>query len=86
MAHNILIDENNQIVDGYVSLLIADKHKDNMKKWQNPEIYKVNALVPHAKVVIGRHVDMSGTDIIIKDHSILHGYIIKKNLLCLEMY
>lgn len=67
MAHNILIDENNQIVDGYVSLLIADKHKDNMKKWQNPEIYKVNALVPHAKVVIGRHVDMSGTDIIIKE-------------------
>lgn len=66
MAHNILIDENNRIVDGYISLLLADKYKDSMKKWQNPEIFKVNAAVPHAKVVFGRHVNVCGADITIR--------------------
>lgn len=66
MAHDILIDENNRIVDGYISFLLVNKYKKDMKMWQKPDIYRVNSSVPHRKIVIGRHVNVSGSDISIR--------------------
>lgn len=66
MAHDILIDEDNRIVDGYISLLLANKYNKVMREWQRPSVFKVNTSNPYAKVVIGRHVSISGTNIAVK--------------------
>lgn len=66
VPHDILIDENNRIVDGYISLLLTNKYRKNMSSWQKPYIHRVNSSVPHKKIVIGHHVNVSESDVSIR--------------------
>lgn len=66
VPHDILIDENNRIVDGYISLLVTNKYGKSMSSWQRLYIYRVNSSVPHKKIVIGRHVNVSELDVSIR--------------------
>lgn len=66
VPHDILIDENNQIVDGYISLLVTNKYGKSMSSWQRLYVYRVNSSVPHKKIVIGRHVNVSESDVSIR--------------------
>lgn len=34
VPYDILIDENNRIVDGYISLLVTNKYGKSMSSWQ----------------------------------------------------
>ncbi len=50
LAHDILINEDNQLCDGYISYLLAQKYR------LHPDIYQVLNGQPYRKVVCGRHV------------------------------
>ncbi|MCI8932732.1 MAG: hypothetical protein HFI02_16175 [Lachnospiraceae bacterium] len=50
LAHGIVVDENRQLRDGYISYIIAQKYGIN------PSIYEAFAKQPLKKVIKGRHV------------------------------
>lgn len=65
LPHGILIDENNCIVDGYISYLLWKKY--NPQGLEQCRIYKVESDIPHKKIVTGRHVEFNEEKIIIKN-------------------
>ena len=63
LPHDILIDENNCIVDGYISYLLAQKNDVKFGILDKAAIYSVVKNKPHKKVVIGRHVKLTETSV-----------------------
>lgn len=63
LPHDILVDENNCIVDGYISYLLAQKNDVKFNILDKASIYSVVRDKPHKKVVIGRHVKVTETGV-----------------------
>ncbi len=61
LAHALVVDENRQLRDGYISYLLAVKYH------LRPEVYEALSDQPLAKLVIGRHVGASGGRYIIRN-------------------
>lgn len=66
LPHNILVDENNRLVDGYCSYLLAKKYGLKWGALEKNDIYQAESSVPHKKVVIGRHAVLKGNDVAVK--------------------
>lgn len=66
LPHDILIDENNCIMDGYITWLLANKYQNDMGMQWKFNIHKADSTIPHAKIVVGRHVNVSESDITIR--------------------
>lgn len=66
LSHDILIDENNCIMDGYITWLLANKYQNDMGMQWKFNIHKADSTIPHAKIVVGRHVNVSESDITIR--------------------
>ncbi|MCM1262957.1 MAG: DUF5839 family protein [Butyrivibrio sp.] len=64
--HDILVDENDCLADGYVSFLLAKKYNIKHNMYKGFSIYQVESDVPYKKVVIGRHVAFEKDNITIK--------------------
>lgn len=56
LPHAILLDENNRLIDGYISYLLAKKYQIKNGIITNINIYHVEGTIPYKKVVAGRHV------------------------------
>lgn len=66
LPHNVLVDEDNRLVDGYCSFLLARKYGLKWGALEKNDIYQVESSVPHKKVVVGRHVTLNGNDVVLK--------------------
>lgn len=63
MAHGIVVDEEKQIRDGYISYLLAEKYGI----WPDVDVYEAFSEQPLYKTVAGRHVALSEGKWIVKN-------------------
>lgn len=78
LPHKILIDENYQIIDGYISYLLARKYNIKYEIGYEPLVYFAESGVCHKKIVIGRHVVFNDEDIAVTGKRYYHWFYNKK--------
>ncbi len=66
LPHGVLVDEDNRLVDGYCSFLLARKYGLKWGTLEKNDIYQVESSVPHKKIVVGRHAAPEGDFVAVK--------------------